>query len=310
MEKHNQTGGIVPEVAARDSAEQILPAITKAMNGFQGDMADIDAIAVTAGPGLMGSLLVGIETARSLAYIHNKPLIPIHHISGHICANRLLRKEPPDFPVLVLTVSGGHNEIILWENDFDFKKLGHTLDDSAGEAFDKVARLLGLGFPGGPAIAELAKDGYEKAFQFPKPMLQSKDFDFSFSGLKTAVLYQIRDLGGLENMNHTTRADVAASFQEAVTETLSRKLLQAVEKYRSVREIHLSGGVSANQKLREKIFLWSEKLQLEFHFPEKLEFCTDNAAMIAGAGYWKYKKFPEKDWKWQDVQPMMGHDFF
>jgi N6-L-threonylcarbamoyladenine synthase len=309
-QKHNITGGIVPEVAARDAEKMMLPIISSALQKSKCTIKDVDAIAVSSGPGLLGSLLVGIETAKTLAYIHNKPLIPVHHVIGHIYSNRLLRKEAPDFPVIVLTVSGGHNEIVIWEKDFSFRRLGETVDDSAGEALDKAARILGLGFPGGPEIAKLAKKGYEKAYDFPRPMIHSENFQFSFSGLKTALLYKVKDLGGEKTLDDIVRADLAASFQEAVMDTLSKKLFFALKKYPNIKEVHLSGGVSANQRLRQKIFLQTEKMRLEFHFPETLQFCTDNAAMIAGAGYWKHEAFPENDWSWRNVNPKIGKEFF
>lgn len=311
VEEHKKTKGIVPEVAARDAEKKVFPVVEKALKTAHCSFEDIDAIAVTAGPGLMGSLLVGVESARMLAYIHKKPLIPVHHITGHICANRLMRKRNIHFPTLVLTVSGGHNEIILWKDAFEFERIGYSIDDAAGEAFDKGARMLGLGFPGGPAIEKASKKGVEDAFAFPRPMLNKEnDFRFSFSGLKTSLLYRIEDLGGIENMEQSIKNDVAASYQEAIVDTLAGKLFQALNEYHDIKEVHLTGGVSANKRLRHKIFERTEKMHISFYFPEKIEFCTDNAAMIAGAGYWKYTKNSAENWTWQSVHPRLEKEFF
>ncbi len=301
---HEKTGGIIPEVAARDAEKKILSAIFSALEKANITMEDIDAIAVTVGPGLMGSLLVGIEAARTLAFVHQKPLVPVHHITGHICANRLEEKESPHFPILVLTVSGGHNELVLWKDDFVFESLGGTIDDAAGEAFDKGARMLGLGFPGGPVLEKTAKKGDEKKISFPRPMRSAEGFDFSFSGLKTALLYEIQRHEDLEH----SRADIAASFQYAIVETLFFRLKKAVAQF-PVREIHLSGGVSANQRMRKEIGFFCEKNTLKFRVPP-LHICTDNAAMIGGAAFWKMKKFPDEKWEWQLVSPKITRSFF
>ncbi len=307
--QHQATGGIVPEVAARDAAKKIIPALDKAMAEAEMTIDEVDAIAVTAGPGLPGSLLVGIETARTLAYIHKKPLVPVHHVTGHLCSNRLHREKPPHFPVIVLTVSGGHNELVLWQSDFSFEILGYSVDDSAGEAFDKGARILGLGFPGGPEISRVAEKGNEKAYKFPRPMEKSGDYNFSFSGLKTALLYKVQELqeSGLK-ITGNVQADLAASFQEAICEVLSTKLFNAFKEFPDTNEIFISGGVSANRRLREMIFLRSEKMQIAFHYPEKLTYCTDNAAMIAGAAYWKMQEFTENQWDWREVRPFFTKD--
>jgi N6-L-threonylcarbamoyladenine synthase len=310
VEDHKQTGGIVPEVAARDSAKSILPALEASLSDAKCTFDDIDIIAVTTGPGLMGSLLVGVETARVMACIHQKPLVPVCHICGHVCSNRLLRKDPPDFPVLVLTASGGHNELILWKSDYEFEVLGYAIDDSAGEAFDKAARMLGLSFPGGPEIERLAKEGYSRAFSLPRPMINSGGHMFSFSGLKTALSYKINELKESGNFQDSTKADLAASFQEAVTDTLTEKLFSAFSAHPEAQVIHLSGGVSANVQLRQKIYERAEQQRVEFHFPEKMEFCTDNAAMIASAGYFKYLSFPNEKWDFLTVQPTLTRELF
>jgi len=301
---HEKTGGIIPEVAARDAEKKILSAISSALKEAKMSLENVDALAVTAGPGLMGSLLVGIEAARTLAFVHKKPLIPVHHITGHICANRLEEPERPHFPVLVLTVSGGHNELVLWKNDFEFESLGGTLDDAAGEAFDKAARMLDLGFPGGPAIEKMARNGDEKKYPFPRPMRNAEGFDFSFSGLKTALLYAIQKNEDPEK----NRADFAASFQAAVVDSLFLRLKKAANAF-SVSEIHLSGGVSANQALRNCVQEFCFKNNLFFRVP-KMKFCMDNAAMIAGAAFWKTQTFSHEKWDWKAVSPVLGRKFF
>jgi len=288
VDLHAKTGGVVPEVAAREHSRQITPVIDQAMKEASVSWNDIDAIAVTHAPGLIASLLIGINTAQTLSYIYKKPLIPVHHIAGHIYANFLERTKEPEFPILVLTVSGGHNELVLLKGHYDFEVIGETLDDAAGEAFDKVARLLGLGFPGGPAISEAAEKGNPKAIDFPRPMLDKENkYNFSFSGLKTAVRTHITDITEGRNndpgLQDNTINDIAASFQAAVVEVLSDKLVRAATEF-NVKEVHLAGGVSANQWLRK---VTAEKLgdRIPLRYPEKLIYCTDNAAMVAGAAY-------------------------
>jgi N6-L-threonylcarbamoyladenine synthase len=289
VDLHQATGGVVPEVAAREHLKQISPVVDKALNDAGLEWAEIDAIAVTTHPGLIASLLVGINTAQTLAYIHKKPLIEVNHIHGHVYANFLERETPPQFPLLVLTVSGGHNELMLMKGHHDFVKLGETLDDAAGEAFDKVARLLGLGYPGGPVISKLAEKGDPRAFQFPRPMLSEADrLNFSFSGLKSAVRREVQQL---KKADDQTICDLAASFQQAVIETLVDKLVLAAREH-EIKEVHLAGGVSANRLFRE---MAREKLpdKLPVFWPVDTNlpagrqvFCTDNAAMIAGAAYY------------------------
>lgn len=282
IDLHQATGGVVPEVAAREHLKQISPVVDKALADAGCQWKDIDAVAVTTSPGLIASLLVGVNTAQALAYIHEKPLIEVNHISGHVYANFLERETPPQFPLLVLTVSGGHNELMLMKEHHDFVKLGETLDDAAGEAFDKVARLLGLGYPGGPIISKLAENGNPEAFKFPRPMLDGDNrLNFSFSGLKSAVRREVENLSKADDQ---TVADLAASFQMAVIETLVDKLALAASKH-DVKEIHLAGGVSANRLLRK---MAEERLpdKLPVFWPVEQIFCTDNAAMIAGAAYY------------------------
>lgn len=286
LDLHAKTGGVVPEVAAREHLRQISPVVDQALFEANCDWNDIDAIAVTTTPGLVGALLVGVNTAQSLAYIHQKPLIRVNHIHGHIYANFLERSIPPAFPFLVLTVSGGHNELMLMKGHHQFESLGETLDDAAGEAFDKVARLLGLGYPGGPIISKLATNGDASKYNFPRPMLKDEHrFDFSFSGLKSAVR---REVDRLADLDDQVIADLSASFQEAVIETLTDKLLLAYQE-NEVAEVHLAGGVSANRALRKML---QEKMpsNTEIKWPVEQIFCTDNAAMIASAAYFSLKK--------------------
>ncbi|MEK7528530.1 MAG: tRNA (adenosine(37)-N6)-threonylcarbamoyltransferase complex transferase subunit TsaD [Patescibacteria group bacterium] len=296
IETHRKTGGVVPEVAAREHAVKIVPIITAALKNAKLKLHDVDAIAVTKGPGLISSLLVGTNAASTLAAVLNKPLIPVNHIEGHIYAN-FLREEKIKFPAAVLTVSGGHNELLIWEGHGKYKFLGSTLDDAAGEAFDKVARMIGLPYPGGPAIQKLAERGNPENFSLPHPFLtpwnlnkNKFNWDFSFSGLKTAVLYGIRKK---KQLTPADKADIAASFQNAVCEVLSEKLIQAAVRYK-VTSIHIAGGVSANSFLRAMI----EKKVSERHtqirtiiYPKNITLCTDNAIMIAVAGFFKYQKY-------------------
>lgn len=285
MAQHAVTGGVVPEVASREHMKAILPSIREALSLAGMSWDQIDGIAVTKEPGLVGSVLVGRMTAAGLAFALEKPLIEVNHIHGHLYSNWLDREVAPDFPVLSLTVSGGHNDLTWIPAPGEIEVLGQTLDDAAGEAFDKTARLLGLGYPGGPAIERAAQSGDASAVPFPKSRLE--DYRFSFSGLKTAVLYYLQD--------HQDRlsdpkfiADVAASFQSAAIETLLHPLMKAV-KAKNPKEVHLAGGVSANKALRARV---QEKLSEladppAFRHPEKMAYCTDNAAMIAAAAYWQ-----------------------
>ncbi|MBU0578278.1 tRNA (adenosine(37)-N6)-threonylcarbamoyltransferase complex transferase subunit TsaD [Patescibacteria group bacterium] len=307
VDLHAQTGGVVPEVAAREHIRQISPVIDKALSDANVDWSDIDAIAVTHAPGLLTSLLVGVNTAQSLAYIHKKPLIPIHHIAAHIYANFLERDEKEiDFPVLILTISGGHNELVLMKGHYDFEVIGETLDDAAGEAFDKIARLLDLGFPGGPIISERAEKGSPDSFNFPRPMLDKENkYNFSFSGLKSAVKREVDKLtenNTPEGANGHSRLrggminNISASFQSAVIDVLTEKLVMAADEF-DIKAVHLAGGVSANQLLRKTV---REKLPKEIPllWPVKNVYCTDNAAMVAAAAYF----CPQKNRGWEKVE--------
>lgn len=280
---HQATGGVMPEVAAREHIKVIIPTVEKALADAGCSWEEIDAIAVTKEPGLIGSLIVGRISAAALAFAKDKPLIEVNHIHGHMYANWLGCESPPAFPILILTVSGGHNELVLMEGHGKFSLIGETIDDAAGEAFDKVARLLGLGYPGGPAIEKAALNGNSSAVEFPRGMKKSKDF--SFSGVKTSVLYYLqKNESRLADSQFIS--DIAASFQECATDMLVEKLISAAKKY-APKEIHLSGGVSANKYLRVKIKHEVEKLSKPavFRVPQKMSYCTDNAAMIGSAAY-------------------------
>ena len=292
IDLHAKTGGVVPEVAAREHVLKMLPVIDECLEKAGCDWDDIEAIAVTKGPGLVSSLIIGTETASVISYVKNLPLIPVQHITGHVYSNWLEVEDEIKFPLVVLTVSGGHNELILMKNHHQFEVLGETRDDAAGEAFDKVARLLGLGYPGGPAISKLAEKGDAAAFKLPRIYLEKDSLDFSFSGLKTAVLNEVKKLEGKIPKNF--RANLAASFQEAVVDVLAEKLIRAARSIPGVKEIHLAGGVSANTRLREAIGdKMQEMTKIAFRCPKAISYCTDNAAMIASAAYFKYMLRPK-----------------
>jgi N6-L-threonylcarbamoyladenine synthase len=301
---HALTGGVVPEVAAREHVVKMIPVLEECLSVAGCDWDDIDALAVTRGPGLVSSLIIGTETANVISYVKKKTLIPVQHIVGHIYSNWLEVEGAVEFPVLILTVSGGHNELILMRGHNEFEVLGETRDDAAGEAFDKVARMLGLGYPGGPVISRIAEGGDENAFDLPRAYLDKGSLDFSFSGLKTAVLDRVkaemRERGWNDESDFPEKfkANLAASFQEAVVEVLSDKVMTALEKHEAVREVHLAGGVSANLRLRDVL---KEKLAglelspgITFRHPSSIKYCTDNAAMIACAGYYLFQKNPEE----------------
>ena len=305
---HSKTGGIVPEIAAREQVRYIIPVIKKAIENCKlsrrsgipqlaGKIEEIDAIAVTVGPGLIGSLLVGVETAKTLAYLWKKPIIPVNHLLGHIYANWLTTKDQRpktiDFPALALLVSGGHTDLVLLKNHKNTKWIGGTLDDAAGEAFDKVGRLLNLPYPGGPAIEKVSERGIAGRFTFPRPMLGSLDFYFSFSGLKAAVSREVLKLGKLDEQQI---ADIALAVQKSIVEVLVRKTLKAALKH-NARSILLGGGVAANQTLRDRFELEIEnfKLKIKLFAPSK-SLCTDNAAMIGA-----YAGFNPKPIDWKNI---------
>jgi N6-L-threonylcarbamoyladenine synthase len=282
---HQIYGGVVPEIASRKHIENIDPVITQALADARMSWDDIDAIAVTYGPGLVGALLVGVAEAKALAYALHKPLLGVHHIKGHIAANYITNPtwEPP---FLCLVVSGGHTHLVRVEDYEAYTILGKTKDDAAGEAFDKVSRAIGLGYPGGPQIQKAAEQGNPTAIHFPRPCLDEDGFDFSFSGLKSAVLnYLNQQEMKQEGYNP---ADVAASFQAAVVEVLTEKTMQAAEAF-GLSKIAVAGGVSANKPLREALAAACQKRGYAFSVPQFI-YCTDNAAMIACAAYYGYEQ--------------------
>jgi N6-L-threonylcarbamoyladenine synthase len=286
MEIHARYGGVFPEVASRQHVLSIVPVIEQALEEAHLTLAEVDAIAVTRGPGLAGSLVVGLNAAKGLALGAGKPLVGVNHLEGHLYSSwvyDLKTDEPapaPQFPLLALLVSGGHTELNLMTGHLTYQRLGATLDDAAGEAFDKSARMIGLPYPGGPSVQAAAKTGNPKAFNFPRARLDSP-WDFSFSGIKTAVLYEVRRLQAAGG--ELPVADLAASFQAAVVETLLVKTLAAARKF-GVSEILIAGGVSANEALRAA-FLGQTEFKVNI---PKFAYCTDNAAMIASAGYFRY----------------------
>jgi len=275
VDLHAVYGGVVPEIASRDHVRRLLPLIQKVMRDAGIDKPD--AIAYTAGPGLVGALMVGGGMANGLALAWDCPVIPVHHMEGHLVAP-MLEDTPPEFPFLALLVSGGHSMLIAVRELGDYRVLGTTLDDAVGEAFDKTAKLLGLGYPGGPALAALAEGGDETAFDFPRPMLNKPGFDFSFSGLKTAVMLEVRKAEE-EGRLDECRADLAASFQRAAVDTLVEKSIRAA-RAEGLGRIIVAGGVGANKLLRKEM---AERFEGEVFYP-RLAFCTDNGAMIAVAG--------------------------
>ena len=274
IEKHREYGGVVPELASRDHVVKAAPMLGEILDEI-GSIDDIDAIAYTRGPGLIGALMVGANLARGLAWALDRPLLGVHHMEGHLLAP-MLEDNPPEFPFLALLVSGGHTMLIAVRALGDYDLLGTTLDDAVGEAFDKTAKLLGLGYPGGPALAALAETGNDKAFAFPRPMLQKPGFDFSFSGLKTAVMLEVRKA---EAAGKLCREDVAASFQCAAVDTLVTRAIKAANS-QGLERIVVAGGVGANKLLRKEI---AEHFDGCVFYP-RMEFCTDNGAMIAIAG--------------------------
>ncbi|MDY6957409.1 MAG: tRNA (adenosine(37)-N6)-threonylcarbamoyltransferase complex transferase subunit TsaD [Pseudomonadota bacterium] len=276
---HAPHGGVVPELASRDHIRKLLPLIRQVLSEADTAPAAIDGIAYTAGPGLVGALLVGATLAQSLALAWDRPCVGVHHMEGHLLAP-WLESPAPNFPVLALLVSGGHTLLVAVEGIGRYQLLGESIDDAAGEAFDKVAKLLGLPYPGGPALAALAESGTPDRFRFPRPMLDRPGLDFSFSGLKTAVLYAARDTN--DNLNESLRADLARGFEEAAVEVLSEKCRRALRQT-GLRQLVVAGGVGANRRLRAALQTMAAPLGAEVFYPRPL-FCTDNGAMIALAG--------------------------
>jgi N6-L-threonylcarbamoyladenine synthase len=285
MDIHARYGGVFPEVASRQHVLSIVPVIEQALAQAHMTLADVDAIAVTRGPGLAGSLVVGLNVAKGLALGANRPLVGVNHLEGHIYSSWVYESgtdapAAPQFPILALLVSGGHTELNLMTDHLTYRRLGATLDDAAGEAFDKTARLLGLPYPGGPSIQKAAEDGDPKTFNFPRARLDSP-WDFSFSGVKTSILYEVRRIQA--SGKTIPVADLAASFQAAIVDTLLVKTLAAAREF-GANEILIAGGVSANTALRAAFLAQNE---FKVNIP-KIAYCTDNAAMIASAGYFRY----------------------
>ena len=274
---HNEYGGVVPELASRDHVRHILPLLRAALSQAHCDLGEINAIAFTQGPGLSGALLVGASVACSLAYALDIPTIAVHHLEGHLLSP-LLSDPAPEFPFVALLVSGGHTQLMRVDGVGHYTLLGETLDDAAGEAFDKSAKLLGLDYPGGALLSKLAQDGIPGRFKLPRPMLHSGDLDFSFSGLKTAVLVAVQK----NAQDEQTRADIALAAQDAIVAVLIKKSLSAL-KLTGLRQLVIAGGVGANQALRAQLNQAAEQQNFNVFYPD-LEFCTDNGAMIAFAG--------------------------
>ncbi|MCM3729690.1 tRNA (adenosine(37)-N6)-threonylcarbamoyltransferase complex transferase subunit TsaD [Neobacillus cucumis] len=284
IESHKRFGGVVPEIASRHHVEQITIVIEEALHQANLTFSEIDAIAVTEGPGLVGALLIGVNAAKALAFAHNKPLVPVHHIAGHIYANRLVTELK--FPLLALVVSGGHTEIVYMKEHGHFEVIGETRDDAAGEAYDKVARTLNMPYPGGPHIDRLAHEG-KPIIDLPRAWLEEGSYDFSFSGLKSAVINTVHNA---EQRGETIAPeDLAASFQESVIEVLVKKTERAVSEYK-VKQLLVAGGVAANKGLRKALEqTFSKHPEVELVIPP-LSLCTDNAAMIAAAGSVMFEK--------------------
>lgn len=282
IDMHAEYGGVVPELASRDHIRRALPLTQVVLDQAKLTLKDIDGIAYTQGPGLSGALLVGTSIAEALAFTLNLPTVGVHHLEGHLLAP-LLEENPPKFPFVALLVSGGHTQLMRVTGIGDYELLGDTLDDAAGEAFDKTAKLLDLGYPGGPAVAKIATQGVAERFKLPRPLLHSGDLNFSFSGLKTAVLTLVNNHKNEHgDVDVQTKADIAHEFQEAVTDILSIKCMSALRET-GLDNLIVSGGVGANKRLREKLNAATKRKLCKVHYP-RLEFCTDNGAMIAFAG--------------------------
>ena len=277
---HKIYGGVVPEIASREHIKNVTFVLEECLEKANMKMEDIDAIAVTYGPGLVGSLLIGLETAKTLTWLYNKPLIPVHHISGHIYANNLVKRL--EFPLIALVISGGHTELVYMEKDYSFKCLGATLDDAVGECYDKVGRVINVPYPGGPVIDKLAHIG-KHTYNLPIP-LNDDSYNFSFSGLKSAVINLVHNEE--QRGNTINKEDLATSFQDVVIEVLTKKTMKALRDF-NVNNLILADGVSANKGLREKFQQLCEENNINYTFPD-LKYCTDNATMIASSGYYAY----------------------
>lgn len=287
IEIHKNFGGVVPEIASRQHVKHITKVIEACLNKANMTLDDIDVIAPTEGPGLIGSLLVGMEAAKTLAMVTGKRLVPVHHIAGHIYANNLVKRL--EFPLICLVVSGGHTELIYMDKDYSFKKLGGTLDDAIGECYDKVARVIGIDYPGGPLVDKLAHIG-KCTYSLPTP-LDDDSYNFSFSGLKSAVINLAHNVE--QRDEKLNKEDLAATFQTIVVNTISKKTIKALLEY-NVNNLIVAGGVAANKGLREKLLDECQKINVDVTFPE-MKYCTDNAAMIATAGYYAYLRGDQSD---------------
>lgn len=288
---HTLYGGVVPEIASRKHIEKINQVITQALEDADTTLEEIDAIGVTYGPGLVGALLVGVAEAKAIAYAAKKPLVGVHHIEGHICANYIENKELEP-PFLCLVASGGHTHLVKVADYGKYEIIGRTRDDAAGEAFDKVARAIGLGYPGGPKIEKKAKEGNDKAILFPKAKVAENPYDFSFSGLKSAVLNYIN--GCKMKRQEINEADIVASFQKAVIDVLVEHAVHAAKEYR-IDKFAIAGGVASNQTLREAMEKACKERGIQFYHPSPI-FCTDNAAMIGSAAYYEYLQGRRDGW--------------
>lgn len=288
---HTEYGGVVPEIASRKHIEKINQVITQALEEAQCTLDEIDAIGVTYGPGLVGALLVGVAEAKAIAYAAGKPLVGVHHIEGHICANYIENKELEP-PFLCLVASGGHTHLVKVRDYNSYEILGRTRDDAAGEAFDKVARAIGLGYPGGPKIEKKAKEGCDTAIPFPKAKIAESPYDFSFSGLKSAVLNYIN--GCKMKNQEINEADIAASFQKSVIDVLVEHTIHAAKEF-GIHKFAIAGGVASNQTLRKAMEEACEENGIEFYHPSPV-YCTDNAAMIGAAAYYEYQNGTRHGW--------------
>lgn len=282
MDVHANYGGVVPEIASRMHVENITIVIEECLKKANMKMDDIDAIAVTYGPGLIGCLLIGVGAASTLSYIYNKPLIPVHHIAGHIYANNLVSKM--EFPLIALVVSGGHTDLIYMKEDYSFKKIGGTLDDAVGECYDKVARVINVPYPGGPLVDKLSYEGQD-TYDLPLP-LDDNSYNFSFSGIKSAVINLVHNES--QRGNEIRKSDIACSFQNRVVEILTKKTMRSLKEY-NVKNLIIAGGVSANSGIRAKFTELCNENGINLTIPN-IKYCTDNATMIAAAGYFAYKK--------------------
>jgi N6-L-threonylcarbamoyladenine synthase len=290
---HHPYGGVVPELASREHVRNIVPVVNEAMSRADLAMEQLDGIAVTVGPGLIGSLLVGLYYAKALAFVRRIPMMGVNHLEGHILSI-LLEDNAPEFPFVALTVSGGHTSLFHVRGMGEYRLMGQTLDDAAGEAFDKVAKIMGLGYPGGAVLEELARSGRPDRIDFPRAYLAPDSFDFSFSGLKTAVSIYIRKWRNNRDISaDVSEEDIAASFQEAIIDVLSQKLLKAGEEL-GIDSLVLAGGVACNEALRRRLKEAAEKRRMAFYYPRS-EYCTDNAAMIALTGCYRIMRGERSD---------------